>query len=296
MLVAVIGIGSNSLRMLVADVKDAQIHRILRDREGLRVFAALDAQKNISPEMMEKAAESIRAFLRKAESYQVEKIHVFATSAVRDASNQKAFCEYLQSATGYRPEICSGEREARLSFLGATEGERCGMIDIGGGSTELVIGGRKGIECSASLQIGAVRLFREFSIQSSQDAHRVADHAKQLLIPTMPAIQKCSAVNWVGVGGTFTTLAALLQNISWTDKNRIHGYQASLGDLLHCIDWLAPMPQEQRNQLPGLQPQRADIVVHGMAILLGIMETFSIDRLAVSECGNLEGYLKERYC
>jgi exopolyphosphatase/guanosine-5'-triphosphate,3'-diphosphate pyrophosphatase len=295
MLVAVVGIGSNSLRMLIADIKDAQLHRVLRDREGLRVFAALDENGNISEEMMQKAEQSVLAFVQKARAYQVEEIHVFATSAVRDAKNKHDFAKRIYAATGLTPEVCSGELEAKLSFWGVSEGPRTGMIDIGGGSTEIVVGSGKQIECSKSLQMGAVRLYRKYPVQTVEDARKVVDIAKGILLPVRETILTDGIVDWIGVGGTLTTSAALLMDVCWTSKDLIHGYPASREGIRACMERLAPMSVEERSALRGLHPQRADIVVHGMAILLGCMESLNIAQIQVSECGNLEGYLKHMY-
>lgn len=298
MLVAAIGIGSNSLRLLIADVdmKNAQLHRVLRDREGLRVFAALDENKNISEEMITKACESVQAFVEKAKAYPVQQVHLFATSAVRDAANRHAFCQRILEATGLEPEICSGEEEAVLSFLGATGREPSGMIDIGGGSTEIVMGQGKSLFFSTSLQMGAVRLYRSLPIHSLEDAFRVVDAAGKLLDSCLfPRSPSPSSLSWVGVGGTFTTAAALVQNIPWGDRDRIHGFVLSQKDVKHCMEWLAPMPMPKRIKLNGLQPQRADIVVHGLAILLACMQKLEIKQISVSEYGNLEGYLRYHY-
>lgn len=122
MRVAAIGIGSNSLRMLIADVARGRLRRLHRYREGLRVFAALDPQGNITAEMMDKACRSVGEFVREAKAQRSQQIHLFATSAVRDAGNQAAFAGALEEATGLPLEICSGDLEARLSFVGATDG------------------------------------------------------------------------------------------------------------------------------------------------------------------------------
>ncbi|MEA5014456.1 MAG: hypothetical protein VB099_07830 [Candidatus Limiplasma sp.] len=298
MLAAAIGIGSNSLRMLIAQVDpvNAQLHRILRDREGLRVFAALDEKGAISREMMDKAAQSVRAFVEKARSYPVERIHLFATSAVRDASNQQAFCDRIQQAVGIRPDVCSGALEARLSFLGGTDAVPSGMIDIGGGSTEIVMGQGARIDFSTSLQIGAVRLFQEIPIQGSRDAYRVMERAAGVLASQCHFPPKLAPkLSWVGVGGTFTTAAALIQDIPWSSKEDIHGFWIHRDAARRCMEELACLDMPARLALRGLSPQRADIVVHGLAILLSCMEALGIDRIQASEYGNLEGYLKMKY-
>lgn len=133
MRVAAIGIGSNSLRMLIADVERGRLFRLDRYREGLRVFAALDRQGNITPEMTGKACRSVEAFRRQAVECGAERVHLFATSAVRDAANQEAFSKALLDATGLSLEICSGDLEARLSFIGATDGETSGLMTSAAG-------------------------------------------------------------------------------------------------------------------------------------------------------------------
>ncbi len=232
----------------------------------------------------------------KANAKGAEAIHLFATSAVRDAANQREFEDRLNKATGLTLQICPGSEEARLSFLGATGPERSGMIDIGGGSTEIVIGQGDTLDFSQSLQMGAVRLFREKPIASVADAYRVMDRAAELLEPYRAGILAARPPQrWYGVGGTFTTTAALVQNISWTARERVHGFCAGRGDVRRVLETLAPLTVEERLRLPGLQPQRADIVVHGLAILLCCMERLGLTRITVSEYGNLEGYLKSVY-
>lgn len=294
---AAIGIGSNSLRMLIADIqqKDAQLQRVKRDREGLRVFAALDDNQNISQEMIRQATQSVTQFVNKAKAMNAEQIHIFATSAVRDARNSDVFTACIQQETGIQVDICSGEVEAKLSFLGSTGPQRSGMIDIGGGSTEIVIGQGKQIDLALSLQMGAVRLYRMAPIRTPKDAYDVVKLADTLLMPQQDAILTLGDVVWVGVGGTFTTTAALAQNISWMSKTRIHGYALTKKEIARCMEWIAPMTLERRKRLNGLQPQRADIVVHGLAILLSCMQNLNIPAITVSEYGNLEGYLRYHY-
>ncbi len=293
---AAIGIGSNSLRMLVADMKDAQLHRVLRDREGLRVFAALDEHGDISMDMILQACRSVGAMAEKARAIGAEEVFLFATSAVRDAQNQLEFSQSLFQATGLKLDICTGEREAKLSFLGSTGAQRSGMIDIGGGSTEIVIGEEKTIEFADSLQMGAVRLYRWMPIGNAEDAHAVARKAAEILQPRKNEILALTQPKeWVGVGGTFTTAAACAQNVHWNDREHIHGYSISREQVERMMEQMADMPLEKRVTLPGVQAQRADIIVHGFAILLCCMDELKIAQITVSENGNLEGYLKLKF-
>ncbi|MEG1891053.1 MAG: hypothetical protein RR065_01665 [Clostridia bacterium] len=294
---AAIGIGSNSLRMLLADVdlEKNTLRRMERYREGLRVFAALDEQGNIEESMIERSCASVRGLMEEARVRGAQCVHLFATSAVRDAHNQQAFGKRLEQATGLELEICSGAQEAALSFWGATEGEHTGLIDIGGGSTEIVVGSGMQIDVSVSLQLGAVRLCRMQPIDSNATAENVVAVARSVLAPYRERFIAQAAEGWVGVGGTFTTLAAFVQRVPWDHRDKIHGFLLTRADAQAAMDTLAPMPLQERLLLPYLQPHRADIVVHGIAILLACMQALSIEVIQISECGNLEGYLKMKY-
>lgn len=296
MRIAVIGIGSNSVRMLAAQVEQGQITRLMRDRAGTRLFGGLDAQGNLSAQSMQDTVTAVCQMQKKALSLGAEKVHIFATSAVRDAGNQLEFSRRILESTGIGLEICSGESEAALSFLGATEGQRCGVIDIGGGSTEYVIGQGLQIEAGISLQMGAVRLYKMMSIENETDVPRVIELAKRIFdqgggqILNLPRPE-----SWVGVGGTFTTLAALANDSGWADRSQTHGTVITWENAMHFARQLANMTVEERIALKGLQPHRADIVVHGICILLASMEKLGINKIQVSTYGNVDGYIKHLY-
>lgn len=296
MKVAAIGIGSNSLRMLVADIEEGRIQHSIRYREGLRVFAALDENRNISAQMIQNACEHVLNFKLQALAQGAQKVHLFATSAVRDAANQEAFTQTLEAKTGLALDVCSGEEEALLSFLGASENRPTGLIDIGGGSTEIARGCGRTVDDAVSLQMGAVRLYRMRPIASVEDAETVVTLASTILEPVRQRfITRNNEIEWVGVGGTFTTSAALVQRIPWQQREKIHHFSMTQSNVREIMHFLAPMSLEDRLQLDCLQPQRADIVVHGIAILLACMSGLNIPSIKVSEHGNLEGYLKEKY-
>ena len=290
---AAIGIGSNSLRLLVADLHNRKLTAVLRDREGLRVFASLDAHLNIAQDMILQACESVGRLQAKALALGARPILLFATSAVRDAKNRAAFSDALFQATGLRLDICSGELEARLSYIGAAEAPCSGMIDIGGGSTEIAIGDGDAITFSVSLQAGAVRLFREMPIHHAEDAVAVQRAVQGLLEPFTEQIRASKKPTvWVGVGGTMTVAATCIQRIDWNAGRGVHGFTAKRSQITDAMAMLAGMPPERRRELPFLPPDRADIIVHGFAILSGCMETLEIESILISEHTNLDGYLK----
>jgi len=296
--VAVIGIGSNSVRMLVAEAEGTTFRRLTRDREGTRLFAGLDERRNLSRESMEKTAGAVARMAESARRIGVDELRVFATSASRDARNGEEFLSLLREKTGAEPEIITGEEEAVLSFLGATEvapgpGSR-GVIDIGGGSTELVIGEGARIDRALSCQMGAVRLYQILTIERAEDMAAVEAAAEGILADSWEACEVPDT--WIGTGGTFTALAAIVKGIRWTDRTFMHGTRMTEGEIRGIGQRLANMSVEERLTLEGLQPSRADIVVHGICILLGVMKHLGIESILVSEYGNLDGYIRKHYC
>ncbi|MBQ2954189.1 MAG: hypothetical protein IJE07_11725 [Clostridia bacterium] len=296
MLVAVIGIGSNSVRMLLAEAGEGEMRRLWRDREGTRLFAGLDEQRRLSAQAMEATAAAVSRMAADARAAGAQRIHLFATSATRDAANQAEFAALLAEKAGLEMEICSGEREAALSFLGASGGGECGVMDIGGGSTEIIVGAGMKLRCAMSCQMGAVRLAGLHPIGDHGDLPYVEEVARTILLEqldrhptlTLPA-------RWYGTGGTFTTLAAIARRVHWTERTYMHGTVLPLTQVESIARMLADMPLAQRRELPGLQPNRADIIVHGVCILLACMRTLGVEEISVSEYGNLEGYVRMTY-
>ena len=296
MKIAVIGIGSNSVRMLVCEVDGGEMRRIRRDREGTRLFAGLDEGRNLSAQAMMNSCQAVKCMAESARAEGAQAIHLFATSATRDAANQADFAEMLLRLTGLTLEVCSGETEAALSFYGATDGGDCGVIDIGGGSTEIIVGTDMAVRCGFSCQMGAVRLAGQLPIRDHGDLPPVQLVAADILEEelrlhpalTFPAL-------WRGTGGTFTTLAAMMKGIRWTDRTYMHGTVLTRDFIARIARDLADMSLEERRNLPGLQPNRADIIVHGICILIAVMDRLKIDAITVSEYGNLDGYVKWKY-
>ena len=156
---------------------------------------------------------------------------------------------------------------------------------------------RKGIECALSCQRGAVRLYRRLRIGRKEDMRPVEVAAAEILNDHLADYPELDLPEtWVGTGGTFTTLAAMILGQPWTDRTRVHGAEITSAEIRDIGETLAGMKVEDRIRLQGLQPSRADIVVHGICILLGVMERLGIDRITVSEWGNLDGYVRKYFC
>ena len=297
---AVIGIGSNSVRSLLAEVSGSDFKRLRRDREGTRLFAGLDAAGCLNRECMDKTVSAVRRMASDLRTQGAERLEIFATSAARDAANGAEFMEAVQKEAGVPLRIISGEEEAELSFLGASSAsaaDRCGMIDIGGGSTEIAVGTPAGIECAFSCQMGAVRLYRRLRLDRAEDMKPVEVAAAEILDEQLQSHSGLKLPeNWVGTGGTFTTLAAMVLGQPWTNRTHVHGTVITRKEIREIGEKLAGMGIEERKQLPGLQPSRADIVVHGICILLGVMTRLNMEQITVSEWGNLNGYVRKNYC
>ncbi len=303
MRVAVIGMGSNSLRMLISDVfpTEHRLEQVLRARDALRVFASLSANNGgvVARDMIEHAASAIQNMKRIAQEMDAEKIYVFATSATRDCENKEEFIGYIESATKLSIDILSGNDEAKLSFLGATFGNTGGVIDIGGGSTEIAVGSRENLSISYSMQMGAVRLYRMSPIHTSKDIQSTVTLAKNIIKPhvdiTKEQLEAYGIKQIFGVGGTFTSLSALVQNIPWNQYQSIHDYVLTKEKVWQKMLELADVSMQDRSKLASMQPSRADIIVNGIAILYACMDSFDIDSVRVSTKGNLEGYLIQKY-
>ena len=294
---AVIGIGSNSVRCLLAETGGGTFNRLWRDREGTRLFAGLDEAGNLKAESVETTAAAVRRMAQGARERGAETISVFATSAARDARNGGEFIEAIRQAAGEMPRILSGEEEAAYSFIGASAavpGRRCGVIDIGGGSTEIAVGTPEGIEGSFSCQMGAVRLYRRLRIEAPEDMAPVEKAASEILREHLETLRGLELPEtWVGTGGTFTALAALSRRIPWTDRTYTQGTCLTAAQIRAMGEELAPLTPQERMKISSLQPSRADIVVHGICILLGVMDAVGTDSVIVSEWGNLDGYLMQ---
>ena len=295
MIQAAIAIGSNSTRLLVCDCLDVP-HVLLRGREETRLMMGLDAGGKLTAAAMVSTCQAVDRLKQQALRLGAHQVHLMATSATRDAANQADFSALLKAETGLTLEICSGETEAALSFFGATEGGESGVIDIGGGSTEIIVGNDMDVRCGFSCQMGAVRLAGRLPIRDHGDLPAVQQVAADILEESLrlhPALALPSA--WRGTGGTFTTLAAMMKGIHWTDRTYMHGTVLTKEFIQRIARDLADMPVEERKLLPGLQPNRADIIVHGICILIACMDRMGMDEITVSEYGNLDGYVKWKY-
>lgn len=291
---AVIGIGSNSTRLLVGEMRAGQLVPVARVREGTRLFAGLE-EGELSAQSMARCADVVLRFAREAAAHGVEggDLFITATCAVRDAKNGADFTRMIEEMTGVAVEILGGEREAALSFRGAVRGF-AGMIDIGGGSTEIAVGGGGWPFTAASVQLGAVRLLGEKPLLAGDGVGEAYRVARERIAAGWAMAHGRMPERWTGVGGTLTCLASIDMRLPIYDRDAIDGHEMRRDAVENWARRLAKMTQEEREALSGMQPMRADIIAHGVIILWAAMDALKIERIRATNCTNLDGYLMEK--
>ncbi len=295
MRLACIGIGSNAIRLLIAQWEGDKLCAVRRERRGTRLFAGL-VNGALTEESIRSSVQAIAELATLARQAGAQEIFVFATSAVRDASNGEAFVRCAQAASGTRIEVITGEQEAVLSYIGASEGGRCGVVDIGGGSTEFTIGEDGRTLEVVSLQMGAVRMSAQTPIHSAADYAATAERCMHIIRRNAQRLLACpKAARWVGVGGTMTTLGAMQRGVPLFLPEVCEGMRVSRDDVCAWGRRLARLPLEDRRRIVGLMPQRADIIPSGLAILEAAMRVFDIEAMTLSAHGNMDGFLKKKF-
>ena len=290
-----IGIGSNAIRLLVAGWKNGQLCAMHRERRGTRLFAGLVGGV-LTEESMQSSVNAVEELAHCAREDCAQEIFVFATSAVRDAANGNEFTARCEAVCGAKVEIVSGEEEAVLSYIGASDGGKCGMIDIGGGSTEFTLGDGETIIDAVSLRMGAVRMNAQNPIFSKEQYDATVLQCRRLIRRDAAALVAAEKRDyWVGVGGTMTTLGAMERAVPLFDPETCEGMTISLERVAAWGERLARISVVERGQIPGLMAHRADIIPSGVAILEAAMREFGIKTLKLSAHGNMDGYLKKKF-
>ncbi|MGI6630494.1 MAG: Ppx/GppA family phosphatase [Bacillota bacterium] len=283
---AAIDIGTNTIRMLIGKVVKGKVEVHAQFIAEPRLGAGITEGK-LTYEAMARALKVLKDYKTAAQDYQVQDVFVVATSAVRDAANKKEFIDAVFNNTGWRVEVITGNEEAVLSFIGAisTLPEINGapvIIDIGGGSTEVIFQ-RNGRIKGVSVNVGAVRLWE------------AAWPEEELRIRLLPVLREVSSLKEkilpVAVGGTATTAAAVLYGITNYSREKVQGKPLNLDELIGLKSRLAGMTMEERKNVAGLTPKRADIIVPGLDILICILRELGVTRILVSDAGILDGLL-----
>ena len=290
---AAIAIGSNSTRMLAAEVMKGMLLNPARGREETRLFLGLDEAGNISPDKLEATAQAVARLYRDALGYGAETVDLFATSATRDAGNSADFAARIRELTGLELQIISGEEEARLAFMAVSEGKRRMVMDIGGGSTEWTIGEHNRVEWAVSMQLGASRLLKMQPINCPQDAEKALALCREIMAPyarQLSALPPAPAM--IGLGGSCTTAAAITMGRE-AHGEAVEGKTVTRQQAMEQLQMLSAMTIAERMSVPGLPPARAMHYPHGLCILITAMELCGFQELTISGKINIDGYLME---
>jgi exopolyphosphatase / guanosine-5'-triphosphate,3'-diphosphate pyrophosphatase len=285
--VAAVDIGTNSTRLLVADVEQGVVRELDRRLEITRLGEGVDERRLLLPHSIARVRNVLAGFRRAALEAGAERTLAFATSAVRDADNGEAFLGEIEWSYGFRTRLLSGEEEALLTFRGVEAGrelERSTMVvDVGGGSTELIVGGPDGVDFHTSLDLGCVRLTERFA----SDFESCASHVRDVLVARVPA--EVEPDEAIGVAGTITTLATIDLGLEQEDPSLVHGHSLATTTIRDLTKRFERMTVDELRALRGMHPARAPVITAGAVVVREVLLHFGITRMEVSEHDIMHG-------
>lgn len=295
MRVAAIDCGTNSVRLLIADVAGGSLTEVARRMEIVRLGEGVDSTGRLSPEAIERTRKALVGYAAEIAELGVSRVRMCATSASRDASNAEDFRGMVRSVLGVDPEVITGDQEARLSFTGALHGLDAEppylVVDIGGGSTEFVVGFER-VDAAVSVDIGCVRMTERHLHGDPPTPAEVAAAEREITKVVDNALRKVSghgAMTLVGLAGSVTTVAALALRLPEYDAARIHHARIPYDDVAKVTTDLLGSTVADRLDLPVMHPGRADVIGAGALILRVIMERAGKASVVASEHDILDG-------
>ena len=292
MRISSIDIGTNTILLLIADVDADSIVRVVHDEQVIaRLGKGVDEHHVINQETFRRAADFLRSYHDTSGKYHSEKIIAAGTSALRDASNKEEFCEFILRTVGISIEILSGNDEAEWTCRGAVVGidtstENFTVLDIGGGSTEIISGIRNQILKKVSLNIGCVRV-TERLLRTSPPTEQEINETRALIRKHLIPIHfvRRGVIHAIGVAGTVTTLAAMRLHLPQYDPQWVHGFELHYDDIRQSFDLLKGMTLDEIRSIPQISAGRADVILAGVIILLEFMDTAGLEKITVSDRG-----------
>jgi exopolyphosphatase/guanosine-5'-triphosphate,3'-diphosphate pyrophosphatase len=280
--VAAVDLGTNSTRLLVADIDKGRVEPIERRLAITRLGEDVDRRRKLLPVAIARVRNTLVEYRRAAELLGAVRVLAIATSAVRDAENGEAFLGEIEWSYGFATQLLDGDEEARLTFRGVSAGREVAdgtlVVDIGGGSTELIVGAAGDVGFHSSLDIGCVRLTERFGDDLDAAAAQVRE-----------ALPELDVVQAIGVAGTVTALAALDLGLVEYDATRVHGHRLTRVGVAVQLERLAALPLEERRRVPGLEPDRAPVIVAGAVILREVLDRYGLTEIEASEQDILDG-------
>ena len=292
MRISCIDIGTNTILLLIVEAKSGKILKVLHDEQLIaRMGKGVDERRMINSETSNRVAKFLYSYRDTSHKYRSGKIIAVGTSALRDASNKREFCADMLQRTGIDIEVLSGDDEAEWTYRGAlsgtsTEVQNFTVVDIGGGSTEIISGTSKMLSQKVSLNVGCVRLTERFLHTSPPTSQEMA-HCQSFIRSTLSNVDLTQAKNSrvIGVAGTLTTLAAIHLDLTTYEPSKVEGCvlkRRAVGDI---FDQLKMKTHEEIARVPQVSPGRADILVAGILILLELMGAANLSEIAVSDRG-----------
>ena len=297
--VAVVDIGSNSTRLLIAALEDHRVtSELVRHSVVTRLGSGVDADGRLREDAMQRTFSALDGYRAEIDEHDCRAAVAVLTSAVRDSANGEQFAEEVRRRYELEPHVLTGDQEAGLTFLGATserdQSDRTPtlVLDIGGGSTELVIGTGSEVGFHVSTQAGVVRqterhLHRDPPAPGEMD--ELVSDVRAILADNVPAGERDAVGHGIAVAGTATSLAAIAQHLDPYDPERVHGYLLSAAECARILGELAAMTLEERRHVAGLHPDRAPTIVAGVLIFREVLTLFGLDRIEISEHDILRG-------
>ena len=283
MRVAAVDLGTNTTRLLVADVDDGRIDEVHRETHITRLGEGVDARKRLLPVPIARVRNVLADYRRTLERLGAERTLAVATSAVRDAENGEAFLGEIEWSYGFATRLVSGDDEALLTRRGVQPAAQTLVLDIGGGSTELIVD-----DFHASLDLGSVR-YTERYMHTDPPSLAELDACAAVVRSVLEERVPVRADAAVGVAGTVTTLAALDLGLDRYERERVHGHRLTLEAAQRQLARLAALPLVERREVPALDPERAPVIVAGAVILTETLAFFDLDSIDVSEHDILDG-------
>ncbi len=304
--VAAIDCGTNSIRLLVADVPEHGAHTdLVRRMEVVRLGQGVDATGRLAPEAIERTRVALAEYAATARELGATEVRMAATSASRDAANRTDFETMVAATLGRLPDVISGREEAELSFLGATAALAAAggdgapaprppflVVDIGGGSTEFVLGDGAGVRAARSVDIGCVRLTERHlhgDPPTVDEIRRAEDDIRAALALVVAEVPVGEAATLVGVAGSVTTVAAIALDLPKYDPDAIHGSRIPVDAVGEVTADLLSATRERRAAMPVMHPGRVDVIGAGALILRVLMDEFGLGEVVVSEHDILDG-------
>ena len=294
--VAAIDCGTNSIRLLIADISDGNFREIIREMEIVRLGQGVDATGQFDPEAVERTLNATRKYADLIRSKGVEKIRFCATSATRDASNREIFIDGVKEILGIEPEVIPGSEEAALSFIGATKELKHAeapylVVDIGGGSTEFVLGTEE-VKYAKSVNIGCVRMAErhlKVSPPKPLDVQNAIADIDKAIFEASHIVPLTEAKTLIAVAGTATTVAAAALNLDQYDRYAIHLSRIPTERVLEVAQRFSLMKRDELAALPYMHPGRVDVIAAGAIVLSRVMVATGAKEFVASESDILDG-------